>query len=135
MTTLALEGTGASIAMSVSSFTADLISLSLPELSVEAMDTTHLGTVGAKTKKVAKLYEIGAISAEFDHNPASPSMKGVQQNFTISWPLQTGQTTPYKRIYPGFVSSEGGEEMTVDNLMRSKVTITVTGAMTEVAAT
>lgn len=135
MPTIALEGTGASIAFSVSSFTSDLISLTLPEESVEVIDTTHLGTPTAKTSKPAKLKKIGSISCEFDHNPSAPRLLRVEQTFTISWPLLTGQATPYKRVYTGYVSSEGGEEMKVDNKMTKKVTIEVSGDYSEVAAT
>lgn len=135
MTTIALEGTGAAIAFSVSSFTSDLITLTLPDETVESMETTHLGTTGAKTSKPGKLKAIGPIECEFDHNPAAPSLLKVEQAFTISWPLRTGQATPYKRVYSGYVSKQGGEPMEVGKLMRSKVTITVSGDYSEVQPT
>lgn len=135
MPTIALEATGATIAFSVSSFVADLISLTLPEESIEDIDTTHLGTTGVKTSKPATLTSLSEIAAEFDHVPGIARIVGVVQNFTIAWPLRTGETTPYKRIYPGYVKTQGGEEMKTDNKMVTKVTIKPTGNYTEVPAT
>jgi len=71
MTTVALEGTGATIAFSVSSFVADLISLTLPEETVAVLDTTHLGTTVAKTAKPATLISHGDISPTSEFIPAS----------------------------------------------------------------
>lgn len=135
MATVALEGTGATIAFSVSSFVADLITLTLPEESVSVLDTTHLGTTVAKTAKPATLISHGDISAEFDHVPGIGRLTRVQQNFTIAWPLRSGETTPYKRVYSGFVKSQGGEEMKTDTKMVTKVTIQVSGDFSEIAAT
>lgn len=135
MPTIGLEGLGASIAFSVSAYVADLIMLTLPDETVAPLDTTHLGTLVAHTSKPSQLVKIGNISCEFDHNPASPRLRGVVQTFTIAWPLRSGQTTPYKRVYSGYVTKEGSEEMKVESLMRSKITIEVSGNYSEVAAT
>lgn len=136
MSTIALEGVGATIAFSISSsFTGDLISITLPEESVEALDTTHLGTAAVKSSKAAKLAQLSDISAEFDHVPGAPRMVSVQQSVTIAWPTLAGQVTPYKRVYPGFVMNQGGEEMKTETLMRTKITFHPTGQYTEVAAT
>lgn len=135
MPTAILEGTGASITFSVSAFTAALISLTLPEESVEAIDTTHLGTVAAKTSKPGKLKKVGSISCEFEHDPTQPALLRVEQDFTINWPLEPGQATPYMRTYSGYVSQEGGEEFKVDSRMTRKVTIEVSGDWEETAAT
>ena len=136
MATVALEGTGATIAFAISSFTADLISLTLPDKAREAIDTTHLGTTGAKTYKPAKLKTVGDISCEFDHNPeANDLTDNVIETITISYPLLSGQSTPTRLVFSGFVISQGGEEMKVDQRMVTKVTIKVSGDITITPAT
>jgi hypothetical protein len=136
MPTIALEGTGASIAFANSSFTSDLISLTLPEKAREVIETTHLGTTGAKTYKPAKLKNIGTMSAEFDHNPEAVDLTSKDpEQITISYPLQAGQTTPTKLVFNGFVTQQGGEEFKVDARMTTKVTIQVNGDVNVVAAT
>lgn len=135
MATIALEGTGATIAFGSSSYVADLISLTMPEEAVEDLDTTHLGTTVAKTSKPGALLDPGEVSLVYDHNPALASPLRTVQTFTVSYPLQTGETTPAKRTFSGYVKSIGGEEFTVDNLIRTNVTIKVSGPITRVAAT
>lgn len=137
MTTICLEGTGASIAFgTTTTFLSDLISLTLPEESREVIDTTHLGTTVAKTSKPAKLKMIGDIQAEFDYNPSAPKLVDqAMETITINFPLLAGQTTPKKKVFTGYVSQQGGEEMVVDKPMRTKVTIKVSGDITETAAT
>lgn len=136
MTTIALEGTGASIAFATSEFTADLITLTLPSQSRESIDTTHLGTVGAKTSKPAKLKDVGSIEIEVDHDPSADRLIGAEpEEITISYPLQDGETTPAKLVFTGYVVNEGGEEFKVDDRMRTKMTIKVSGDMEPVAPT
>jgi hypothetical protein len=136
MPTIALEGTGASIAFALSSFTSDLITLTLPERQREVVETTHLGTIGGKTFKPAKLVNNGTISCEFDHNPAAQKLvKNPMETITITYPKDTGQTTAAAVVFQGFVTGEGGEELKVDSRMTTKVTIQISGDITEVAAT
>lgn len=136
MTTYALEGTGSTIAFSTSSFTSDLITLTLPEVAREVIETTHLGTTVAKTFKPAKLVNVGTISCEFDHDPnATALVKRDPETITISYPLLTGQTTPTRLVFTGFATAQGGEEFKTDSRMTTKVTLQVTGDMTVVPAT
>lgn len=136
MPTLALEGVGATITFGTSTFTSDLLKLTIPERMREVLETTHLGTAVAKTYKPAQLQTVGVISAEFDHDPAaSDLLLGDVETITIAYPLQSGQTTPAKIQFSGFVTKQGGEEFAVDAKMVTKVDIQVTGALTKIAAT
>jgi hypothetical protein len=131
MTTIALEGVGATIAFGTTTgFTNDLVSLTLPEKSREALETTHLGTVGAKTYKPAKLKNVGTISCEFDTDPEAPALiDGDVEQIVITFPALEGFSVGTKLTFSGFVTSEGGEEFKPDTLMRTKVTIQVSGDM------
>ncbi len=136
MTTVALEGTGATIAFATSQFASDLISLTLPEKVRAALETTHLGTSGAKTYKPAKLKDVGEIQCEFDHNPDEVQLLDQQaEEVTITYPLLPGQATPAKLVFQAFATKEGGEEFKVDALMRTKVTLKVSGDLDYTAAT
>lgn len=132
MPTIALEGVGATIGFgTTTTFLADLISLTLPEQSREALETTHLGTVTAKTFKPGKLKNVGTIGAEFDHDPEGDELiTGPVEQITITYPLLAGQSVGTKLVFSGFVTAEGGAEFRVDTLMRSKVTIQVSGDIT-----
>ena len=132
MATIALEGVGATIAFgTTTTFVADLVSLTLPEQSREALETTHLGSLVAKSFKPGKLKNVGTISAEFDHAPEGVALiSGPVETITITYPLLGVQTVGTKLVFSGFVTAEGGAEFRVDTLMRSKVTIQVAGDIT-----
>ena len=136
MTTLAIEGVGASIAFGTSGFSSDVYSITLPERARESIDTTHLGTTSAKTSKPAKLQDSGTVSVKVDHDPSAVDLVGQDpETITITYPLLTGQATPTKRYFTGYVVSMGGEEMTVDNKMTTNLTIKVTGPWSTIVAT
>jgi hypothetical protein len=135
MPTIALEGTGATISFGTSSYPHDVISITSPSRSREALETTHLGSV-AKTYKPGKLQTVGVYEVEYDHNPAmSDLLNAVTEQITIAYPLEVGQTTPEQRIFQGFVTAIGEPEFKVDALMRTKISIQVTGLITRVPAT
>lgn len=136
MPTIALEGTGASILFATSSFNSDLLSLTLPEKTRAEIETTHLGTTGAKTFKPAVLKEVGTIECEFDHQPQAIDLTGtVAESITISYPLISGQITPTKLQFSGFCTKQGGEEFKVDDRMSTKVSIRVNGDFTVIPST
>lgn len=136
MATYALEGTGTTIGFGTSNFTSDLISLTLPEVQRAEIETTHLGTTVAKTFKPATLQEVGSFECEFDHNPAAVDLtQAAAETITVTYPLLSGQTTPAKITFSGFVTKQGGEEAKVDARMTTKVSIRVNGAKTFVPAT
>jgi hypothetical protein len=136
MPTIALEGTGAAITFATSAFTSDLITLTLPERTREAIDTSHLGSTIVKTAKPGKLVDPGEVSAEFDHNPAAVKLiKNAAETVTITYPLETGQATAATLAFTAFVTSEGGENFTIGERMTTKVTLKVTSDFTFTAAT
>jgi hypothetical protein len=136
MATIALEGVGGSITFGTSVYASDQIKITFPTPTRETLDTTHLGTVGAKTSKPARLKDVGSIEVEFDHNPeAYDLLDGDPETITINYPLRTGQTTPTRWVMSGYAVSVGGEEMAVDAKMVTKVTIKVTGDITITPAT
>lgn len=132
MPTIALEGVGATIAFGTSDFTADLVSLTLPEKTREALETTHLGTEDAKTFKPAVLKNVGTITAVFDHDPDDfgTLIDSPPEQVTITYPVLPGQSVGTKLVFTAFASSEGGEELAVDTLARTNVTLQISGDIT-----
>ncbi len=136
MTTYAVEGTGATIAFGTSTYASDLITFTLPEQMRAVIDTTHLGTTIAKTHKPAKLKDVGAISCEFDHNPAAADLLlNALETITIAYPLLSGQSTAAKLQFSGFIEKQGGEDFKVDARLLTKISIKVSGDLTKIAAT
>ena len=136
MPTIALDGSGTRIGFSRSGFTADLITLQLPERTREAMDTTHLGSRVTKTFKPGTLIDPGQVTAEFDHNPATARLINAEPELIIiTYPPQPNQTTAARLAFIGFCVSEGGEEFSVGSRLTTKMTFQVTSDYTFTPAT
>jgi Ca2+-binding RTX toxin-like protein len=130
-TKINLEGTGASISFGTSGFSAPLVSLTLPELTREKLDTSHLGTIGGKTNQPGKLYAVGDISCVFRHDAEETSLILEEpETITITYPLLPGESTAKKLSFTGYAISDGGEEVAIDTIMDTSVTLAVSGAVT-----
>lgn len=125
MTTIALEGTGATIQFMGSCFTADLISLVISDRARESIETTHLGTIAAKTYRPAELVDLGTIRAVFDHNPDEVNLVGrpVEQ-VVIRYP-DTPERSFDPLVVTGAVIRQGGQRMWIDERMVTAVTIQI----------
>ena len=128
---MAIEGTGATITFATSGFTAECTNIQLPELARESLETTHLGTTTAKTFKPAKLYDAGEVTVTVFHDPAADLIISEEpETITITYPLETGQTTAATVSFTGFVTGQGGETFKVGELMSTNLKIKVTGEIT-----
>jgi len=136
MTAFNIEGLGGMIAFGTSGFAANLVSLTFPEVTVAEMETTHLGTVGAKTFKPSKIVDNGTFECEFDHDPSEVILPGQPaEQITVTYPLEEGESVAAKKVFTGFVTKQGGEEFKPETLMRTKVSIRISGAVQFTAAT
>jgi hypothetical protein len=127
---MAIEGTGTTITFATSAFTAEVIDIQHPELSRESLETTHLGTTTAKTFQPSKLHDPGECSITVHHDPADEASDLIGEDpevITITYPLESGQSTAATKVFTGFVTSVGGESMKVGELMQTKLTIKITG--------
>lgn len=122
-TTLALEGSGATIQFLGCGFSSDLLGLVLSDKAREAIETSHLGTVGAKTYKPGETQDLGTIEAVFDHAPDAVNLVGLPPGqIVIRYPdTDTMQYDPI--VVWGFAVQQGGEKMWPDNRMVTAVTI------------
>lgn len=130
-TKINLEGTGASIQFEDSGFDAPLVSLTLPEVTREKIETSHLGTTGAKTNKPGKLIANGDISCVFRHDAEQDNLLLEEPELiTISYPLLSGESEPKRLQFVGYAISQGGEDVSIDTIMDTNVTLAVSGPIT-----
>jgi len=84
----------------------DVISITPGEITVGTIDSSTLATSGFMEKIPSDLADIGESSADFKwvaagSKPTLPSSAGT---CTITWPLQTGQTTAATMTGTGFLT-------------------------------
>lgn len=121
--TLALEGLGAKIRFNASGFESDLIALTLSPKARATIDTTHLGTEAAKTKRPGQTQDLGTVEAVFDHDPAAVSLVGrPAEQVIITYPEDLGQEFDPIVLW-GFAVQQGGEKMFPDERMVTSVVI------------
>jgi hypothetical protein len=122
--TISLEGTGTSISFSASGFSADIISVDLNDRARQTIDTTHLGTRGAKTYKPGEVVDLGEMTVVVDHNPNELQLVGYPpEPITINYPLQDGEVVPTKIPLTGYIVSQGEQQMQMDKRMVTRLVI------------
>lgn len=127
MPTIALEGTGARIAFANTGYTADLVSLTLPERAKDALGTSHLGSLVTNTNRCGKLVDPGQIAVTFDHVPNAPALlRRAPEQVTITYPTRPEQSTGDRLVFTAFATAEGGAEFTNGNRLTRQVTLALT---------
>ena len=127
---MAREGTGATITFATSAYTAEWLDIQLPDTARDPLETTHLGTTTAKTFQPAKLYDPGEVSVTVHHDPSLALLiSSVAEVITVTYPLETGESTAATAVFTGFVTGQGGETFKVGELIATKLKIKVTGAI------
>lgn len=123
--TLALEGLGAKIRFNASGFESDLIALTLSPKARATIDTTHLGTEAAKTKRPGQTQDLGTIEAVFDHDPAAVSLVGrPAEQVVITYPEDLGHEFDPIVLW-AFATEQGGERMFPDGRMVTAVVLSL----------
>lgn len=127
------NGQGTTITFGTSSFTANVMSISVDGVERPAIDTSHLGTTTSRTFIPGDLVDEGSVTLAIQYDPDSePPKKGALETVTITFPLSTGATTAASRAFSAFVTGfDAGVEM--DALMTGNVTIKVSGNVTVTA--
>lgn len=135
MPVLYLNGLGATVDFATSGDTLEIVTLDQPERERPSEETTHLGST-EETAEPGGLENHGAISLEVHHDPEMTNFLGAAiEAITVNYPLRSGQTTPAKRQFNGFVTKQGGESFAKTGRITSKLEIMVANGWTEVAPT
>lgn len=83
--------TGATVVFGTSAFSAELMSVGLPGVTRQSIDTTHMGTTVARTFIPSDLIDWGELEIEFAFDPDNePPMDGVAETITITFPIPSG---------------------------------------------
>jgi len=116
--------TGITITFGTSEFTAEILDVTPPGMSREAIETTHQGTTGQKTFMPADLYDSGELGFDIHFNPdTSPPIGSAAETITITFP--SGATWAFTGFMTGYAPSAPLEDK-----MTASVTVKVTGAIT-----
>lgn len=115
------------IAAGTSGFSAEKVSFTPPQTSVDEIDTSHLGmTAGSgKTYMPADLLENGSLEiGEMHFNPDTTPPVRTQETWTITWP--SGATW----VFSGFMAEYTPGEMAINQKMVGAARIKVSGNIT-----
>lgn len=122
--------TGCTIVYGTTNFTALLKNLSIPEISVNDIETSYQGTTGgtdftkpSRTYVPSDFIENGEFTAEYYFNPDLIPPIGIKQQVTITWP--SGATY----VFQGYMKSVGGDPVNLDDVMMLSATCKVAGPM------
>lgn len=84
-------GTGATITHGTTSYAVEIVSIALNDISRAVIDTSHLGTTGARTKRVGDLYDPGSITVQAHLDPnEEPPYTTAAETVTVTFPIPSG---------------------------------------------
>ena len=122
-------GQGTSVAFTTAGAVACLRSLTLPEWSMEEIESSCLSDTGFGKKIVGDLVDAGNVSMtmvfELTDSPMTPD--GVNDTLTITFPTPPAGSTGATLSGTGFISSCTLPEVTIGGLLEQTVVFTFDG--------
>lgn len=119
-------GTGTTITYA-SGFCAEILSITPPGLSREAIETTHMGTTTAKTFMPGDLYDGGELGVSMAFAPGTTvPITSAAETVTVTFP--DGATWAFSGFMTGFEAT-----VPLEDKMTGDATIKVTGALNQTA--
>ena len=122
-------GQGTSVAFTTAGAVACLRSLTLPEWSMEEIESSCLSDTGFGKKIVGDLVDAGNVSMTMvfglDDSPVTPT--GVPDTITVTFPVPPGGTTGATLSGTGYVSSCTLPEVTIGGLLEQTIVFTFDG--------
>lgn len=130
---MADEGHGATVTFGTSSWTGDIVDIGWNGVARAVLETTHLGTTGAKTFIPGDLYDAGELTLTVNYDPdVPPPYSGAAETITLAFPLQSGWSVASKLAASGFISSwDPVVSLANDQVYQTTFTIKFTGAITQ----
>jgi len=127
---MAVLGTGASIVFATSSgegsWAAEIVEMTGPGGSREAVNVSHLGTTSAHEFTPGDLVDWGELTLEVAFHPEDrPAMHGALETITITFPNSQASTWAFSGFMTGF---EPGTPL--EDKMTASITIKVSGVVT-----
>lgn len=103
---MADSGTGTTITFGTSGYTAELLSVDISDQERGHIDTTHMGTIGSRTKAPLDLVDRGSLDIEFNFDPdIEPPIDQAAETITLTFPLPAGQITAGTLAGTGFMTN------------------------------
>jgi len=120
-------GTGTTISASTgyATFFAELLDVTPPNASLEAIDTSHMGTTVAKTFTPADLIDWGELNCQVAFDPSEDPDMGVIATFTITFSDSAASTWVFSGFLTGY---EPG--VPLEDRATADITIKVSGDVT-----
>lgn len=129
-------GTGTTLGLSNSSWTADIESINWSGIGRESVGTSHLGTSGGRTFIPGDLYDPGDVEFVFHYDPDDrPPFDGVAETWTITYPIPSGGSSGAIHAATGFVTSFTPGQAEVDGLIVASITVKFSGSISFTAST
>lgn len=98
--------TGTTIAFATSSFTAEILDISISGISRNSHDMGHHGTTGGRPFKPDKTYDPGEITIEILYDPDDqPPITGSPEQVTITTPVPSGSSNGATHVVSAFVTN------------------------------
>ena len=129
-------GTGATLTFE-SGLAVTLVSMEWSGFERSFGPTSHLGTTGGMTFKPGRLYDPGRLACTMRWSKDQPfltKMLEAPESCTITFPQQTGETTPTTLAGSAFLVSHGGT-IALEDVMEARADIKFTGTLTFTPAT
>ena len=121
-------GTGATLTLGTTAISLEATSITSGGITWSAVDTSHLGTTGARTFIRGDLYDPGEVTVQFLAKPSEMDTlltNAASEVITITYP-DTGSAT---EVATGFVTSYDPGMCEVDGLIMGSLTFKRTGAI------
>lgn len=115
-------GTGSTITFGTSSYSASVTDIQIGGQERAVIDTSHMGTTGARTKIVGDLYEPGTVEVSIIYDPNSEPPFGAAETITVTWPIPAGGASGATLAGSGFISSRS-QSIPLEDLMTATYTI------------
>ena len=127
-------GTGASVSFSSGSIGA-IRSITMPEIAIEDIESSHLGTTNYKTFLGGDLADPGEASFEIVWDPESDALHtlGTPDVMTVTWPVSVSGQTAASFVADGYFKSDKLPDLNLEELQVGNATFKLNGEDTEPA--
>ena len=133
---MADTGNGASVAFSVTTGVGNATQITMNEITVEDVETSHLGTTNYKTFRAADLSDAGEIVVEtqWAADASDVPSRGAEEVITVTWPIHTsGNTQAATFVADGYIKSVKLPDFANGELQLATITFKLNGEDTEPA--
>ena len=127
---MADTGQGATLTLATTGAVGVIRSMTLPEMTVDKLDTSDLSTTDFMTYVATDLADPGEITAEilFDAEDDDLPSFGVSETVTVTFPIHTsGNTTNATLAGTGFITGFKMPDMQIGELQVATITIAYDG--------